>query len=330
MMRSALFLCLLSISLATRAQKITYDPPPNLPQQIGQADYKLIVDSSVKIVGARYKIDSVSGGSIHVLADNNQEATINLDNLILECLGVADRSTWPGMIRHHFENLFATIDQQRHLDPTNYETMKKYLSIRIYPQETVQARGGTDSLVFRTDLDGTYTLLMIDFPGAFTPVPRAMFDHWHKDATEVFQVAQANIDSAKVEKVTKTFDVGGVSVEVEMLGEENYAASYALDLQHNSPELLGEWGCALAMPNKGLVSICKIGRDKPVDFVKFIQLTQPFIEKSYQEHAQPISDQYFWYYQGKFTHIETKVDDNGHLQVLAPAGLAELMTVQKP
>ena len=327
MMRSAFLLCLITISLASTAQKISYDPPPNLP--VSQKDYKLIVDSSIAIIAGRYKVDTVEAGSVHILDDHQQTAVLNLDNLILKCQTEPDRNAWPAIIKEHFNKLFSTIDQQRQLDPTNYETMKKYLSIRIYPKETVDQRGGTDSLVARTDLDGTYTLLMLDFPGAFTPVRATMFAHWKKDTAEVFRIAQANVDSVKVQKAAKSFDVQGGQVEITMLGEENYAASYALDLQHNAPELVGEWGCALAMPNKGLVSICKISRDKPLDFVKFIQLTQPFIEKSYQEQPQPISDQYFWYYQGKFTHIQTNTDATGHLSVLAPTGLGDLMA-QKP
>lgn len=212
---------------------------------------------------------------------------------------------------------------------TNYETMKKYLSIRIYPKEPVDAHGGTDSLIFRTDLEGTYTLLMLDFPGAFTPVRRAMFEEWKKPEPEVFAAAQANIDSIKVARSTKTFDLKDVKLDVTMLGEENYAASYALDLEKNAPDLVGEWGSVVAMPYKGLVSLCKLSRENLPDLGAFIQLTHAFIEKSYQEQPQPISDQYFWYYHGKFSPIDTRFDENGTFHVVAPPGLSELMT-QKP
>lgn len=83
------------------------------------------------------------------------------------------------------------------------------------------------------------------------------------------------------------------------------------------------------MPNKGLVDICKISRDKPVDFVKFIQMTKPLIEKSYQDHEQPIADQFFWYYKGKFTKINVLTDANGSVNVTSPPGMAELMTERK-
>jgi hypothetical protein len=97
---------------------------------------------------------------------------------------------------------------------------------------------------------------------------------------------------------------------------------------NNSPELVGEWGCAIAIPNKGLVDLCRISRDKPVDFVKFIQLTKAFIEKSYTGHPQPISNQYFWYYKGKFTRINVSTAPDGHINVLSPNGLTELMTAK--
>jgi len=211
-------------------------------------------------------------------------------------------------------------------NPTNYPSIQKYLSLRIYPRETVDEHGGTDSLVVRTDLDGTYTMLMLDFPGAFAPVRKSMFDQWKKDAAEVFQVAQANVDSEKVSKVTKTFTLKSVEIEVNMLVDANYAASYALDIAHNAPDLVGELGCVLAMPYKGLVTVCKIVKGDNLDWVKFIRLTQPFIEKSYREQPQPISDQYFWYYQGKFTRIGVYTDDQGVHHVAPPQGLADLLT----
>ena len=88
-------------------------------------------------------------------------------------------------------------------------------------------------------------------------------------------------------------------------------------------------GSVVAIPNKGLVDICRISREKPLDFVKFIQLTKPIIEKSFQEHPQPISDQYFWYYKRKFTKIKILKEADGNINVISPFGLSELMTEQK-
>jgi hypothetical protein len=193
----------------------------------------------------------------------------------------------------------------------------------------VDQRGGPEQLVARKDMDGTYTLLMLDLPGAFTSVRKTVFLVWKKDTAEVFKVAQDNINKQQVQKITQQFDIDEAKVEISFLAHEDYAASYALDLHNNSPELVGEWGSVVAIPNKGIVNICKVSKDKPVDFVKFIQRTKPLIEKSFSEHPQPISSEYFWYYKGKFTKITVLKGANGHINVISPFGLTELMTEKK-
>jgi hypothetical protein len=50
------------------------------------------------------------------------------------------------------------------------------------------------------------------------------------------------------------------------------------------------------------------------------------IEQSYQQHSQPISDEYFWYYKGKFTKINVLTNADGTINVISPAGLTVLMT----
>lgn len=328
-MRTLLFIVLTTITqLSASGQKISYNIPDGYESDITKEDYKKLVDISVPIVSKRYTIDKVKDGTIQLKGGQEMEA-LNLHNLIDKCVAVMDKSKWNLVIQEHFESLFSSIDEQKKIDPENYESVKKYLSLRMYPSQTVDQRGGVERLVARKDLDGTYTLLMLDLPGAFTSVQRAMFTVWKKDTAEVFKVAQDNINKQQVEKITQQFDIDGTQVEISFLGNENYAASYALDVQSNSPELVGEWGSVVAIPNRGLVNICKISKDKPVDFVKFIQRTKPLIEKSFSEHPQPISSEYFWYYKGKFTKITVLTEANGNINVISPFGLTELMTEKK-
>jgi hypothetical protein len=323
-----LLIFLTSIQLTLMGQKIGYNIPEGYESDISKEDYKKVVDISVPIVSKRYTIDFVKDGTIQLKKGQDMQA-LNLHNLMGKCLAVKDKSQWDKVIQEHFDNMFSSIDEQKKIDPANYETIKNYLSIRIYPKETVNQRAGTASLVFKSDLEGTYSLLMLDLPGAFTPVQKQIFDLWKKDISEVFKIAQENINKQKVEKVIQKFDIDGTNVEMIFLGNEDYAASYALDLINNSSELIGEWGSVVALPNKGLVDICKISKDKPLDFVKFIQRTKPLIEKSYKEHPQPISDQYFWYYKGKFTRINVLTEANGNINVISPFGLTELMTEKR-
>jgi len=303
---------------------ISYDIPPGLENAISPDDYHFLVDTSIAVIAERFRIDSVSGGTIR-LAKGQELGGFNLDNLILQCAAVKDRTVWPAIIRDHFQKIFSSVEEQQKIDPSNYWSVKPYLSLRIYPQDVIGQHGGPDALVTRVDLEGTYTVLMLDLPGAFTPLAKNVFDGWKRNKADVFRTAQDNVDSQHVEKVSKTTDMQGTQLEVTVLGNEDYAASYALDLGKNSPELVGDWGSAIAIPNKGLVSICKISPGKPADFVKFIQLTYPYIERAYQQHPQRISDQYFWYYQGTFTRIRVETNGDGDINVIAPYGLGQLM-----
>lgn len=324
----ALLIFLAAFKTTLPAQPITYNIPDSYENDISKDDYRKVVDWSVSMVAKRYTIDFVKDGAIR-LKKGQELQILNLHNLINKCVAVKDKSVWNKIVQEHFENIFTSIDEQKKIDPAKFETVKKYLSLRIYPEAVINKRGGSASLITKTDLDGTLTLLMLDLPGAFTPVQNSMFALWNTSTEEVFRIAQDNINKQKVEKVTQSFDVQGGKIEISFLGNEDYAASYALDLINNSPELVGEWGSVVAMPNKGLVDICKVSRDKPVDFVNFIQRVKPLIEKSYKEHEQPISDQFYWYYKGKFTRINVGVQSNGSINVIAPFGLAELMAEKK-
>lgn len=323
-----LLICLTTLHLNSAAQNISYDIPQGYEQEISKEAYKKMIDIAVPIVATRFAIDYVKNGTIQLKKDQVMQM-FNLHNLITQYSSVKDKSLLGRVVQDHFDKIFTSIDEEAKIDPENYETVKNYLSLRIYPEDMVRQRGGVGSLISKTDLEGTYTLLMLDLPGAFKPVSKQMFALWKRDTTEIFKVAQANINKQKVEKVTKSFDVDGAKIEINFIGNEDYAASYALDLMGNSPELVGEWGSVVVMPNKGLVNICLISKGKPVDFVKFIQYVKPTIGDAYQQHAQPISDQFYWYYKGRFTKINIVTTPNGGINVIAPFGLTELMTEKK-
>jgi hypothetical protein len=322
-MKPLLILLLLSaFHLASFGQQIDYSLPPGFDKTISQNDYKTIADQSVAIVSKKYKVDNVKNGTIIV----GHEQAFDLDNLVSKCIAETDHTKWASIISEHFNALFSSMDQKAGIDLHNYETVKPYLSIRIYPAETVEARGGTASLISRTDLEGTLSMLMLDLPQAFTPVSKTDFDTWHKTTDETFKAASDNIAKQPVTKVSKTFKVDNADVEFNFIENEDYAASYALNLEANMPDMVGEWGSVVAIPNKGLVTICKISKAHPVEFVKFIQRIKPLIEQSYSQHPNPVSTTFFWYYKGRFTPIPIQTDDKGNINVMAPMQLSSLMT----
>jgi hypothetical protein len=214
-------------------------------------------------------------------------------------------------------------------DISTYDKAKPYLTVRIYSDAGIAQKGGVENMVSRVDLRGTTTVLMLDMPGGFSPLFKTDFEKWNKPADEVFKAALANVGSQKVEKVIKIFDNDIYKTEFNFLGNEDYAASYALNLEVNMPELVGEWGSVIVIPNKGFAAICTISKAKPLDFVKFIQRLKPITDKSFAEHQVPVSKEFFWYYKGVFTPVSVLEDGKGNINVIAPLGLGELMSVKK-
>lgn len=63
--------------------------------------------------------------------------------------------------------------------------------------------------------------------------------------------------------------------------------------------------------------------------MKFIQNTQAAVQRFHAQHPQPVSDQYLWYYGGKFTRVNVLTDKDGNVNVVAPVALGMLMSGKK-
>ncbi len=307
------------------SQPIDYNVPPGYKKIIKKNEYKKIIDIAVPIVAGRYTIENIREGAIY-LKESQELQVIGLAEIILKCKEASDQQKWTLIIEQHLNSLFSAIDQKKNLDINQFETVRQYLSIRIYPAEMIDRRGGPENLVVRSDLEGTYTLLMLDLQSAFTPVQQSVFLLWNKNIDDVFKVAQENINRMQINKEVREVKAGKTKVEAIFIENEDYAASYALDLLNNSPEYVGDWGSVVAMPNKGIVNICRITKEKPMDFVPYIQLFKKLVREFYDNHQQPVSNQFYWYYKGRFTLIQVNEDAGGNVTVLAPFGLTELMT----
>lgn len=322
-MKKILTLLIILTSFNLSAQKIDYSFPDGYEKEISKKDYKYLVDESVKVISKNYKISSIKEGVIE-LEEGQDYSILNLHNLILKCAEL-DKKDWSELITAHFNSMHESMEKQKQLDPNKFETLVDYFSIRIYQESFVNQNGGTENLIAKKHLDGTISLLMLDLPSTFTPIQKDMFDLWDKTVDEVFEIAQSNVNKQEFTKMTESIDVNDQKIEVSFIENEDYGASLALDLKSNTPEFIGEWGSVVAIPNKGIVNICKISKEKPVDFILFIQRFKPVVEQFYNQHPQPISTDFYWYYNGDFTKINV-IDNNGEINVISPMGLTELMT----
>ncbi|RYY84006.1 MAG: hypothetical protein EOO15_20255 [Chitinophagaceae bacterium] len=326
-MRPCLALLLLFFGLNGFSQKIAYNLPEGLEGRISAAEYKPIVDSAVYHIASRWKVLRVDSGVVQ-LEENPEASQWNLYNLVSQCLSIPKEQRG-AFVREYFQRTFRSMDTRKTLDLGSFAAARQYLALRIYPAQTVEGTALKENSLTRRDLEGTYTVVMLDLPDVFTNLRRNDFEKWKTSEEAVFAAATENVARQQMQKVSEEFDVDSSKIRISFLEEENYAASYVLNLERNQPDLVGAWGTVVAIPNKGFALMCRVDPYRPVDFVKFIQATYGQMMKSYQEHPQPVSDRYFWYYKGKFTPITVTMSGASGLQVLAPMGLSELMTKKK-
>lgn len=316
----------LSTFLNIAAQKINFQLPEGYENEISKKEYKYLVNESVKVISKYYSIASIKSGVITLKPDQDY-SILNLHNLIVQCAKV-DKKDWETLIHTHFKSMYESMEKQKQLDPNKFETLVDYLSIRIYEESFIRYNGGSDNLIVKEDVEGTYSVLMLDLPSTFTPIQKEMFGIWNKTTAEVFGIAQKNVNKQQFIKATETIEVKGEEITVHFIENEDYGASLALDLKTNAPEFVGELGAVVAIPNKGIVNLCKISKEKPLDFVLFIQKFKPIVEQFNAQHTQPVSTNFYWYYKGTFTKINL-TEENGIINVVAPVGLTELMSEKK-
>ena len=322
--RHSILISLLLILSITRlsAQAGKYTPPEGYETLMSKRDYKFFVDESVRVISEQFRIAETAGGVVTLEAGQELEI-INLHNLMTACAGT-EREYWPDRIRGHFEGLAESMKLQKELDYANFPAMKDYLSIRIYPENYLENYADPGILLRKTHLEGTVSVLMLDLPTVFAPLEKELIASWGKTPEELFGIAQVNVNKHAFTKASHTIESENSPLEIHFIENEDYAASLALDLERNAPEFVGAWGSVVAIPNKGIVNICTISEENPLDFILFIQTINPLVEQFYREHPQPVSRSFYWYYQGHFTPIAVAESASG-LQVITPLGLSELM-----
>lgn len=310
------------------AQSVEYDIPETYNGKITKREYRQLVDAALTRIGQRYKVESVKGGAVKLAPGYEHASMFYLDNLVGLCLDETDRSAWPAVIDEYYGKLFGSMDAAAAIDMNNYATLREFLSIRIYNKELFNM--SDSAMVTREQLQGTRSTLMLDVLDAFRTVPRDAFDAWGIALDSVFSDAQRNVDRQPVEVVTENTEVQpGDSMEVTFVMNDDYGASYLLGLRKSHPEVFGAQGVVLAVPHKGVAILCKADKSEPLAHVQFIRAFHGAVQTEFKEHPQPVSDLFYWWYEGNFHPFSVRLDADGALHVVPPMRMNEAMGITR-
>lgn len=293
-----------------------------LPEQyehlIDQTQYEAILDICMDVLSKQGTVQLVQNGIIKMGNwGEHKEIQISLDNLVRKCKN-ADSSEWNDIVNLHFSK-FPTNEAALKYIYKDYEFAGSLLKILIKPDGSF--RKIDDQLIYRIDFPGTQSYLVIDFEDKFHFVNVQHINEWEQSIEELFLDALENIAKEKMEIAQLDLDENN---EVFAFFSGDYAASYMIDLQKNASFAVGNLGAVVVIPTKGAAFAYPINNGLVMEFISSFN---PLIEKIYNEDEYPITDDYYWYYEGKYEQFPTHTDKENRYIITIPDKLIMLLTI---
>jgi hypothetical protein len=281
--------------------------PTRWADLISQGQYERLISLVEADLRARKLTPMIAAdGSLKIKEEPFASSTFGLDNLVQKCR-LAAEDKWLGIVHEHFDNLVASVEEDLRLQ----EKLRKadhalpLLGVRLYGEDAVPADAKKD-LVWRTDLEGTITVLVLDLPTSLRSVTRAQADGWGLKDAELFARAlkntKQNVPAGEVEDVLP----GGGKL-IAIVGDNLLASAHVLMLADH-PKALGKAGALVGVPTRHIV-LCHPINDQSASSA--MEALVPMILNLHREGPGSTSDRLYWYHEGRFTPIPARVDPRG-------------------
>src|SRR5688572_9288600 len=233
-------------------------------------------------------------------------STFGLDNLVQKCR-LAGEGKWPEIVREHFDDLIQSAREDARLGEKlqKVENALPLLAVRLYGEAAVPAEA-KKALVWRTDIEGTLTVLMLDLPTSLRSVTKEQVKGWGLKDDELFERATKNTAQNVPTEIVRDALPGGAKL-VALTGENLLVSSHVLLLK-NHPEAVGKAGALVGLPTRHIV-LCH-----PINDASANGAMEPLARMIVNLHRQgpgSTSDKLYWYREGKFVVVPTRPDPRG-------------------
>lgn len=306
-----LLILFLAINNPLFSQETDRTLPADFTSYITQKDYQQLLDFTLQQLEG-FEVLEVKEGTIRIQFGEQSHAFSMLP--LIQQSAALDDEQQQAFVHEYISTLINAYDDQSTLASADFSTVKKYLTLRLYPEGVFQ-EAERERWVVRSDLEGTVTCVMLNLPTAFATVERAQLDQWGVSETEVFELAQENSGKRPYEVHRKML---GETTELLVLAGGSSAATAALALEAAMPEPIGRYGAIVAVPHQEMVLVHNMQEEGPVNYQTFIEYLYEFVLEQYTQHTAPVSPDFYWYYEGKFTRILLGQNQAGQLQIVPP------------
>jgi hypothetical protein len=203
----------------------------------------------------------------------------------------------------------------------SFEQAAGYLSIRIHSADYLKGLQD-EEFIYRTDLEGTVTLLVLDMPYSVENVLRSDTQRWDIPEESLFSFALENLrDNYKREivKYDSTADQGMLSLS----GQDSFLTSSVFMLDE-WPAIHGRYGSIISMPDRYTFLVRPIADDITLEVA--LQVIIPFTFEHFESAAETekVSENIYWWYEGKLEHVPYNIGYS-RLNYVLPMELEDLI-----
>jgi hypothetical protein len=305
------FLIVIMFSFLSFGKK-DYKEVPEWANFFSQQEYTYfinLVETFFKQNGFEF---TLTDGYVNVSANDFGLNTLGLTNLAQTCYQ-ANRSRWKGIISNHFNRMIeiSEFESEFYKKVDEFENVKKYIGVRIYPIGYVQ-NVGPENTIYRNVTDELVELLIFDLPHAVINVKQEVSKKWEINNEELFSIGEKNIKNNYNIDVTEQ---SMTDFDIWFIQSDHVFASNILLHNDELSKYLGKKGAIIGAPHRHAVIIYPINELEEV--IKAVN-TLPFvISGMYNEGPGSISEKMFWYIDQSFIDLPYKLTED-KLQFFPP------------
>ncbi len=248
----------------------------------------------------------------------NEDGTkIGLRNLAQTCQQ-SSQLEWPSMIAAHFGNVDVIRSSAQSIEGLAFSEAAGMLVVRLWPEGRAQG-ANAKNLVFRRELEGTISTVVLDMPNAIVAPTPTMVRQWGKSPNELFSLGYSNLGRLCQPEILHQRLLGTID-SVMLVKQDNYLTATHLLRLDAHPECLGIYGALASAPVSDGV-ICFPLNSKQ-DLSDTALLLAAVTLRVFRQGPRSVSPYLYWYYQKNF---ETVRYDSSRDSATIPKRLAELL-----
>jgi hypothetical protein len=222
----------------------------------------------------------------------------------------------PALEGYTAEEMFGKEEAVNTSIPEDFEKAARYLALRIYRQDFISSFK-LEEFVYRKDLEGTITMLVLDLPDSVESLLKADIEKWQRTPDELYARALDNMKE-KFPRETERLE----NNLLQLSGDDIFITSEAL-LWEMHKHCLGQYGVIFCLPNRHSLVCQPINSDLDVEFG--LQVMIPYAENTFDESLETgLTRHIFWHYEGKNELIYTYYGPN-RLKYVLPTALEEMV-----